>query len=429
MPSRKVRLTRIANILMPILLTMIGSIAVLEIGLRQLYQLIPLEVCARDFIIGNYVCQPYFQYDNPIEIAYRYEPGLKIEGYWDPANPYLSDVGAETRPSERSDPFWYVLETDEMGFPNSQFEWQDAYDIVVTGDSFTVRSAPQTWIELLAQQTGKDILTLGAPSWTTLNEVAAVEKFGLDKNPDWVVLMYFEGNDLINVQQYLEKQASGLSWKAYDMQDVAWYERLVTFHFVGYLWDKIGGEDESADPVRYRYPVAVDTSKEKIDTVLKDIHLLPLSVDYATLEQSNEWAAVQDALLRLKQQVEAQGSNFLFVYIPSKEHVYWSRIWDEIDVNNVLERTVTVTLDENGSLAWEPQYLSYDRFNAIYRDQMRLVEDFATQNDFHFLNLTPIFFSQLLEQGELFHYADPHWNQAGNQLVADEIERYLNEND
>ncbi len=427
MPNQKARLTRIANIAVPLLLTLIGSVAVLEIGLRQLYQLIPLEVCARDFIIGNYICQPYFQYDKPIEIAYRYEPGLKIEGYWDPANPYLSDVGAETRPSERSDPFWYVLETDEMGFPNSQYEWQDQYDIVVTGDSFTVRSAPQTWIELLSEQTGKDILTLGAPSWTTLNEVAAVEKFGLDKNPEWVILMYFEGNDLINVQQYLEKQASGLSWKEYDMQDVAWHERMVTWHFVGYMWDKFGKEEEPSEPVRYRYPVAVDTSIEKVDTVLKDIHLLPLSVDYATLEQSNEWAAVSEALLRLQQAVEAQGSQFLFVYIPSKEHVYWSRIWDETDVNNVLERTVTVGLNENGSLAWEPQYLSYDQFSAIYRDQMRLVEDFATQNDFHFLNLTPIFFSQLLEQGELFHYADPHWNQAGNQLVADEIERFLEE--
>ena len=59
---------------------------------------------------------------------------------------------------------------------------------------------------------------------------------------------------------------------------------------------------------------------------------------------------------------------------------------------------------------------------------MRLLEDFAIENGFNFLNLTPTFFNQLLEQGELFHYADPHWNQAGNQLVADEIQRYLEEN-
>lgn len=53
--------SKIANILVPLLLTLVGSFVVLEIGLRILYQLIPIEVCASDPIIGNYYCQPYLQ--------------------------------------------------------------------------------------------------------------------------------------------------------------------------------------------------------------------------------------------------------------------------------------------------------------------------------------------------------------------------------
>ena len=67
-------LSGLLNIGVPLVLTIIGVVVVLEVGLRVLYQLIPLEVCASDPIVGNYFCQPYFDYDKPIEIAYRYQP-------------------------------------------------------------------------------------------------------------------------------------------------------------------------------------------------------------------------------------------------------------------------------------------------------------------------------------------------------------------
>lgn len=418
--------TQIRDVIIILLITLVGCIVVLEFGLRRLYQLIPLEVCASDPIVGNYICQPNYVYDKPIEIAYRYKPNLKIEGFWDPANVYLSGAGDETRPTGRSEPFWYVLETDEMGFPNSDPTWQDEYDIVITGDSFTVRSAEQTWIELLQTQTGSDVLTLGAPSWTTLNEVAAVQKWGLDKNPDWVILAFFEGNDLINVQQYLEKQASGLDWREYDYQGYPWHKRILTTHLVRHWLS--GSEEEAQEPPRYRYPIEVNTNEGSFETVLKDIHLLPISADYETIRNSAEFAAIGDALLELKAQAEAQGTRFLFLYIPSKEHLYWSRMWDSEDINNVLERTVSVSLTERNLLSWDQQYLSYNFFNEHHGDQMRALEDFSAENGIEFLNLTPILWQKTIELGEHYHFADPHWNQRGNQLVADTIQAYIEAN-
>ena len=57
-----------------------------------------------------------------------------------------------------------------------------------------------------------------------------------------------------------------------------------------------------------------------------------------------------------------------------------------------------------------------------------MLTDFTRDNNIEFLNLTPTFWEQGIKQGELYHYADPHWNQAGNDLAAQTIAEYLKSN-
>ena len=424
--SKKAGWKTAVNIIGPMLVSLVTLVVAIEFGFRVFYQLIPIEVCAADPIIGTYTCQPYFEYDKPLQIGYRYTPNFKLEGQWDPANPYLANSEDSTAPSDRDDSFAYRFVTDDHGFPNEPATWQDQYDIVIAGDSFTIRTAPTTWIERLEQHAGQQILTLGAPSWSTLNEAEAIRQFGLDKDPKYVLLMFFEGNDIINTQQYLERRDSGLDWREYDMQGVSFYRRLLTPHFVTYLWQQLFPPNVDTVP-DYRYPVAASTEAGLVETVFKDVHLLPLSADYETLSASDEFTAVKSTLMALNQEVAAQGAQLVVVYIPSKEHVLWSRIWDPVDVNNVLERTVTVTLSDgdSGYLQWEPTYLSFDKFGETTQAQERLLADFTSEAGIHFLNLSPIFWEQSIQQGELYHYGDPHWNQAGNDLAADAIWAFL----
>jgi hypothetical protein len=98
-------------------------------------------------------------------------------------------------------------------------------------------------------------------------------------------------------------------------------------------------------------------------------------------------------------------------------------------VNNILERTVTVSLskEDHGRLQWQLPILSYDEFNRNHMAQEQLMVDFAQEHDIEFLNLTPIFWQQSIAHGELYHFADPHWNQTGNQLAADSIFAVLQE--
>ena len=423
---------RLLNTVIPLTLTVLGSIIVLELGLRYFYQFIPLKVCAADPIVGYYACQPYLEYDKPIRLAYRYKPGHKSAGWWDPANPLLANASNNAAPRERNDAFWYEFEVDEMGFPNRQYEWQDQYDVVIAGDSFTIRTAPKSWIELLSEQTALSILTLGAPSWSTLNEVEAIKMHGLDKDPAWVIVMFFEGNDLFNTAQYAERQATGLSWKEFDLSTTPLYRKLITYHMLKYWGDSLLSTTDQANASRaYRYPVSANTEAGDIEMIFKDIHLLPLSSSYDTLASSDEFRLIKDSLLDLKHLIDQQDSQLLLVYIPSKEHIYWSRIWDPEDVNNVLARTVKVSLSDgdHGKLSWHQEYLSYEEFNANHNAQEELLGDFAREHDIHFLNLTPVFWEAGIQQGELYHYADAHWNQAGNQLAADVIAAYLQQNE
>lgn len=415
------------NIIGPLVVTLLTLVLAIEVGFRMFYQLIPIEVCASDPIIGTYICQPYFEYDKPVRIGYRYTPNFKLEGLWNPANPYLANSDDSTAPSDRDDSFEYYFSTDDHGFPNEPAEWQDQYDIVLAGDSFTIRTAPTTWIERLEQYAGQEILALGAPSWSTLNEAEAIRQFGLDKQPEYVLLMFFEGNDIINTQQYLERKDSGLDWREYDMQDVSLGRRLLTPHFVTYLWQQLFPPEPGAVAPDYRYPIVVNAESGPFETVFKDVHLLPLSADYETLAASDEFTAVKSTLVALNEEVAAEGAELVVVYIPSKEHVLWSRVWDSEDVNNVLERTVTVTLSQgdSGTLEWEPTYLSYDRFSETTQAQEQLLTDFTADAGIHFLNLTPIFWQASIARGELYHYGDPHWNQAGNDLAADAIWAFL----
>ena len=301
-PARRIWPKRVLKVGFFLALTLISILIVFEIGFRIFYRLIPLGVCASSSIVGNYYCQPYLVYDKPIDIAYRYQPGYKTAGWWNPADPHDANPGDETRPTGRNDTFWYTFQTDEMGFPNDEYTWRDQYDVVIAGDSFTLRSAPKTWIELLRQQTGLSVLTLGAPSWGPLNEVEAIKQYGLDKHPKWVLVMYFEGNDLYGTGQYLERQPTGLSWEEFDFRNTPITQQLVMPYMIQYLFDQLRGNlDSSAHP--YRYPVTASTEAGSIQMVLKDFQLLPMSAGYNTLAHSDEFMATKAKLLELKQEI------------------------------------------------------------------------------------------------------------------------------
>jgi hypothetical protein len=90
--------------------------------------------------------------------------------------------------------------------------------------------------------------------------------------------------------------------------------------------------------------------------------------------------------LELRDLIEEQNGRFLLVYVPTKEHITWSRIWDPVDVNNVLERTRTVTLSEgdHGRLQWGYDISIMTPLRPISARKGRLFDDLLVKTGLSF---------------------------------------------
>ena len=94
------------------------------------------------------------------------------------------------------------LVTDAYGFRNLPPE-RAAYGIVALGDSFTRASSVATpWPQKLSEWTGMDVLNLGDDGAGPQQELGALRQFGLNKNPQWVIMAYCGANDLYDAGAY-----------------------------------------------------------------------------------------------------------------------------------------------------------------------------------------------------------------------------------
>lgn len=381
-----------------------------EAGFRLLPQVIPAHVCQSDVMINFAYCKWYYAYDTPPVLGYTYRPGYQYNGVFDPADPMTIQASDITCTRSRDDAFAYSLVADEHGFVNES-PWQAEYDIVISGDSFTQQFAPVWWVEELENQTGYSILNLGMPGWGTLSSVKAIREYGLDKNPEWVVLVFFEGNDLFNISIYEQRWNRGISWRDYELEQASAFERLVTPHVVDFWLEELSGKNNPPAEGQCRYPVTINSNVDKFETVFVDAAISQLSLTQDEIAASTEWEAFTTEIRHLNADVQAQGGQFLLVFAPAKEHIYWGMMWDDRDIGNFLLGT------------WPSR--SFDEFNDTVEAQSRLVESFAADNDILFLNLTTTFWLTARNEGEVYNYADSHWNSRGNQLTADTIAQFI----
>ncbi|MBI5957684.1 MAG: hypothetical protein HY866_03045 [Chloroflexi bacterium] len=393
------------------LLSVVALLAALEIGFRLMPQTIPLGACRSSLTLAHAFCHYEYQYDQPLRLGYLFKPGYQFAGDWNPADPAQINQADQTCGPSPDHTFRYAFRTDDHGFVGNATPWQDQYDIVITGDSFSRSFAPVWWQDLLREQTGLSVLNLGMDGWATLSEVEAVRQYGLDKHPRWVLLLYFEGNDLFGVEEYQRRRESGLDWRSYQLQQVGSFERLIVPHLIGYAGQEIK-QFLQPDPKVCRYPMTIATNVNRFPTIFYNVHISQLSASRDEIVASRAWTLATQAILDLRAEVTAQGGRFLLVYVPAKEHLYWSRIWEERDIGHFLEITTPMR--------------SYYQFSNNVDDQMLMMIEFAAANRLEFLNLTEdLWWRTVVDGREYYNYADMHWNAEGNRLVADLITRYI----
>jgi hypothetical protein len=307
--------------------------------------------------------------------------------------------------------------TDAHGFRNAPPE-KATYGMVALGDSFTIGgSAASPWPQKLADDTAMDVLNLGGVAFGPQDELKVLQQYGLQKKPQWVILAYFEGNDLYDAAAY--EQANPfilLRFGKYMLNQgmEAWHTR------------RQAGPGAAAIS-NYRYPITITINHKDLEMAFFSYYVSWLTANRDAIEPSQDYRLMTETILQMQELSEAAEAHFLLVLVPSKERVYLPYLHDADLLTRVFTGVPTVELDRSGFL----QFTDVDATPELARehmdDQDRLLADFAAGNQMDFLDLTPVFQEEAGTGAELYYPFDTHWNQLGQDLAAGLINKYIGE--
>ena len=306
--------------------------------------------------------------------------------------------------------------TDANGFRNSPPE-KPVYDIVALGDSFTRASGvASAWPQLLAEYADGEVLNLADVGLGPQDELKVLKEYGLSKQPQWVILAYFEGNDLYDIASY--EQANP----------------FILFRFGRYMLDQIiDSQRNQKQPTEapansnYQYPISVTINNQDLPLAFFTYYVSWLSADRETLASSKNYHLAEDIILQMQELSEGSGARFLLVYVPSKEHVYLPFLSDVDLQTRVFTDVPTLKLDAAGFLQFTNIRATPELTLQSMDDQSSLLAEFAADHQIHFLDLTATFQEEAGMGTELYYRFDTHWNQRGHDLAAETISNFIEE--
>ena len=307
--------------------------------------------------------------------------------------------------------------TDAHGFRNSLPE-KAMYDIVALGDSFTRGSGvAAAWPQKLAEYSASEVLNLGDVGLGPQDELKILQQYGLKKQPHWIILAYFEGNDLYDAASY--EQANP----------------FILFRFGKYILNQSieawhanrFAQASTADISNYPYPITMTIQHKDLEMAFFSYYISWLSVNRKAIESSQNYRLATETILKMRELSEADGARFLLVYVPSKEHVYLPYLNDTDTRERVFSDVPAIELDKARFLQFTSEKATPQLVLQHMDDQDRLLADFAAESQIRFLDLTPVFQEVAGTGAELYYSFDTHWKQLGHDLAAGTIYKYIEE--
>jgi hypothetical protein len=307
------------------------------------------------------------------------------------------------------------------------------FRILVLGDSYTEALQVQleeTFTAILEQTlnahasaTRFEVLALGQSGFGTADEYVRYLNYGVDYDPDLVVVAFLTGNDFRNNSKLLNLETTGFYYAldenhnlVLDRSLITAYEKSLTFpkrlfqslkthsHLLNLISERVYIFNRHLVETRMAEAHATEGSardKRSLD-LFSDLNI------YKT-DLAPQWKEAieitKKILLAFKMSVEQHGSRFLIVGLSNAEQIH-------PEVGSKVRNEYNIELD-------------YDQPDQI-------LEEFANEQGVLFLKLMPAFRTYHAKTGQYLHGFGSshagHWNQAGHRLAAQLIFKFLDEN-
>ncbi len=283
--------------------------------------------------------------------------------YSDPSRQYHPDLGWIAQPGkvfyrQRGDGL-VRFETNSIGFRDREHSFQQSLPmsgqgsrpirrIVVIGDSFSESAQVELhltfWSKLkdklnLGQEVYWEVVNLGTSGYGTLQEQLALERFGMDFQPDLIILQIFPLNDIVNnsvaaanvtysqdaYRPYLNPR-TGYRTITYLNPKTSWLRRRsAVFRNAFLVVQKYFGPwgDEKIFPDRESRMAYLETLNAELGlpavlgTISQPIMINTFAPEEHQLSMIREgWAATEAAIDRIQETVEAGGSRLVVMVVP-----------------------------------------------------------------------------------------------------------------
>ncbi len=310
-------------------------------------------------------------------------------------------------------PITGTLHTDARGYRNASA--LSRADVVVLGDSFAEGSGvsdEHSWAIRLAAKTGLSVYNLGMSGYDPLNYLASLKEYGLSLQPRWVLCMLYEGNDFRSAKSDAERTSPSLGerfgtyWKQSPVVEATDRFLLSTF---GRL--RIDAPVRGIEILDW-LPLAIPVSEPRYYTFAPK-QLVDLLIDSNNFAEGSKWRNTARILSELKDACAGANSRLVILYAPSKAHVVFPLVAEELPADKV---RALMALDGKGELPPGPELIRRLVERADGRESV--VRDCCERESVIFVSLTEPLREACAQGRQAYFTYDQHWTPLGHEVAA-----------
>lgn len=295
--------------------------------------------------------------------------------------------------------------TDEMGFRNPA-PLPSQVNAVVLGRSISLGGqTAQPWPERLASRLNGAVLNLAQPGGALDTKTAYLQRFGLTRQPEWVIVEVQPSIDIVGygptpIWLTFQLPTPILQWGLRP-----WLGEALVFN--------------APEPI---YPLVINLPNRAYPLTCCLHYLEALTIDQTTLQTSQDWESYREQMRALIQAAQAQGACVALLYAPMKPDIYFPLAIEPAQLEPTLAGLLPLRLEADRRLRPDPTAstsISELQRNALAgRDT---VATWAKEAGLVFIDPAPKMIEAALAGVDPFMVYDSHWNALGHELVAQAV--------